>query len=240
MTLKLLRRRCNWWGMLSVRLRVRFPEDWTERIGELRLEGDIYTATLHEQQYRGFIRIRGEGIDEAIEMIENADYHTDVTVVRRTSHNGTDRASILVEAHLKEQTPYLLLLENGFMPLDPTILADGYEFFNLFVRNRERFIELVELLEPIANVTIERVISDIDTPVQPSPVSWQQLSATITNRQFEAIERANKLGYFSIPREATLTDIADEMGLDKSTVGEHLRRGLGHIAAFFIEEYRSP
>ncbi|MGQ3413863.1 helix-turn-helix domain-containing protein [Natrinema sp. LN54] len=224
--------------MLSVRLRVRFSGDWTERIGELRLKGDIYTATLHERQYRGFIRIRGEGVDEAIGMIEDAEYHTDVTVVRRTSRDGTDRASILVEAHLEEQTPYLLLLENGFMPLDPTILADGCEFFDLFVRDRERFIELVDLLEPIANVTIERVISDIDAPIQPSPVSWQQLSTTITDRQFEAIERATDLGYFSVPREATLTDIADEMGIDKSTAGEHLRRGLGHMAAFFVEESR--
>lgn len=224
--------------MLSVRLRVRFPGDWTEAIGDLRVEGDIYTATLHERQYRGFIRVWGDRLDEAIDLIEAADYHTEVTVVRRESRDGVERASILVEAHLEERTPYLLLLENGFMPLDPTILADGCEFFDLFVRNRERFIELVDLLDPIANVTIERVVSEIDAPPQPSPVSWQHLSASLTDRQREAIERAYGLGYFEVPRGATLTDVADEMGIDKSTAGEHLRRGLGHVAEFLVDGYR--
>ena len=224
--------------MLTVRIRVQFPGDWTEKIGELRVEGDIYTATLHERQYRGFIRVWGERVDEAIDLIEAADYHTEVTVVRRESHNGRERASILVEAHLEEQTPYLLLLENGFMPLDPTLLADGYEFFDLFVRDRERFIELVDLLEPIANVTIERVLSNVDAPPQPSPVSWQQLCSTLTDRQLEAISHAYELGYFDVPRSATLADVAAEMDIDKSTAGEHLRRALGHVAEFLVDGYR--
>lgn len=47
---------------------------------------------------------------------------------------------------------------------------------------------------------------------------------TLTDRQLEILETAFELGYFEVPRNVSTDEVADELGLDPSTVAEHLRR----------------
>jgi DUF2075 family protein len=64
--------------MLTARLGVRYPSDWTEEIGRLGVSGDIYTATLHEREYMGLIRLQGDTLDEALDLVRTASYHETV------------------------------------------------------------------------------------------------------------------------------------------------------------------
>lgn len=47
--------------------------------------------------------------------------------------------------------------------------------------------------------------------------------AELTDRQHDVLETAIRLGYYQNPREATHEDIAEELGIQPSTVGKHLR-----------------
>lgn len=53
----------------------------------------------------------------------------------------------------------------------------------------------------------------------------------LTPRQREVLETAYGLGYYEVPREATAADVAERMGLDRSTVTEHLQRAERHLVA---------
>lgn len=53
---------------------------------------------------------------------------------------------------------------------------------------------------------------------------WIEEGPWITRRQAEVLEAALRLGYYDNPRRATLSDIARELGLSKSTVADILRR----------------
>lgn len=46
----------------------------------------------------------------------------------------------------------------------------------------------------------------------------------LTGRQREIIETAVDLGFYEVPREASVDDLAAELNLDPSTVAEHLQR----------------
>lgn len=46
----------------------------------------------------------------------------------------------------------------------------------------------------------------------------------LTRRQREALEAANRAGYYEIPREGTVSDVADELDISTSTAGHHLRK----------------
>jgi len=46
----------------------------------------------------------------------------------------------------------------------------------------------------------------------------------ITSRQEEVLEAAVDLGYYSEPRQASLEDISEVIGISPGTVGEHLRK----------------
>lgn len=53
----------------------------------------------------------------------------------------------------------------------------------------------------------------------------------LTDRQREVIRTAFEMGYFEVPREASTDDVADELGLDSSTVAEHLQRAERNLLA---------
>lgn len=46
----------------------------------------------------------------------------------------------------------------------------------------------------------------------------------LTDRQREVLQTAFDMGYFEVPRAVSAAEIADELGLDQSTVVEHLQR----------------
>ena len=52
----------------------------------------------------------------------------------------------------------------------------------------------------------------------------RELSSLLTDRQQEILDTAAELGYYEVPRQATHQDIADELDLSTTTVGEHLRK----------------
>ncbi|APW98437.1 bacterio-opsin activator [Halobiforma lacisalsi AJ5] len=47
---------------------------------------------------------------------------------------------------------------------------------------------------------------------------------SLTDRQLEVIRTAVDMGYYEVPREATVEEVAAELELDPSTVTEHLQR----------------
>jgi predicted DNA binding protein len=47
----------------------------------------------------------------------------------------------------------------------------------------------------------------------------------LTNPQHEALLAAHRMGYFDVPRDADLSDLADELGTTTSALSERLRRG---------------
>lgn len=52
---------------------------------------------------------------------------------------------------------------------------------------------------------------------------------TLTDRQQEVLDVAFGLGYYDVPRRATTAEIATDLGLDDSTVSEHLQRAERNI-----------
>ncbi|QLH84668.1 helix-turn-helix domain-containing protein [Halosimplex pelagicum] len=62
----------------------------------------------------------------------------------------------------------------------------------------------------------------------------------LTDAQRAAIRTANRLGYFEIPRTATLDDVAAELGISASSCSERLRRAQTHLVETHVEERPRP
>jgi len=58
----------------------------------------------------------------------------------------------------------------------------------------------------------------------------------LTDEQREVLHTAYDLGYFEIPREASMADVADALGLSSQAVSERLRRGYRHLVAEDVPE----
>ncbi|MFC6834907.1 helix-turn-helix domain-containing protein [Halomarina ordinaria] len=59
----------------------------------------------------------------------------------------------------------------------------------------------------------------------------------LTDRQHELVARAAALGYYDTPRACTLTALASEVGLAKSTVSEVLHRAEGALVDRYLREH---
>ncbi|ELZ14818.1 bacterio-opsin activator HTH domain-containing protein [Natrinema thermotolerans DSM 11552] len=53
--------------------------------------------------------------------------------------------------------------------------------------------------------------------------------AAVTETQQEALELAYERGYFESPREVTMEEIGDELGITQQAVASRLRRGINHV-----------
>jgi predicted DNA binding protein len=51
----------------------------------------------------------------------------------------------------------------------------------------------------------------------------------LTTSQFEALEAAQDAGYYEVPRDTELSDLADELGISHQALSERLRRATGAL-----------
>ncbi|WP_394741553.1 helix-turn-helix domain-containing protein [Natronococcus roseus] len=63
-----------------------------------------------------------------------------------------------------------------------------------------------------------------------------ETEAALTDTQQEALVLAYDRGYFELPREVTMEDIGDELGISQQAVASRLRRGIKHILGTTIPE----
>jgi predicted DNA binding protein len=76
-------------------------------------------------------------------------------------------------------------------------------------------------------------LEGLRTTLDASGLSYELLSLTestdpenaLTDRQREVLETAVREGYFEVPRECTLAELAETLDIDKSTASTILRRG---------------
>jgi predicted DNA binding protein len=59
----------------------------------------------------------------------------------------------------------------------------------------------------------------------------EQAEYGVTEDQQEAMEAAYHAGYFEVPREITLADLADEVGISNNALSARLRRGTANLVA---------
>jgi hypothetical protein len=61
------------------------------------------------------------------------------------------------------------------------------------------------------------------------PASGRGTGEPLTERQMEVVRTAHSMGYYEVPRRSSTAEIADAVGLDGSTVSEHLQRAERNI-----------
>lgn len=82
----------------------------------------------------------------------------------------------------------------------------------------------------------------LQTTLDDSPLTYDLLSlvgtseteSLLTDRQREVLDAAVRLGYFEVPHECTLAELAAEVGIDKASTSTLLRRGQARIVKWFL------
>ena len=114
----------------------------------------------------------------------------------------------LWESSLPPEFP--IIVENGEMEFDITATQEQFEAFGEALDETGRQYDLLTLIHT------------------------DEQEAVLTDRQRECLTVAQRRGYFAVPRECTLADLADVLDVDKSTASETIRRGTARIVEQFL------
>lgn len=113
--------------------------------------------------------------------------------------------------------------------------VDGDLYLSLDVESRSELRDLcADIEERYGQVSVERItnIEDIRRQTDYAQINLQKL----TDRQYEVIETAYRMGYFGYPRDANAKEVAASLGITSSTLTEHLNTAQAKIFEEIFQE----
>ncbi|WP_158058403.1 helix-turn-helix domain-containing protein [Halorussus halophilus] len=123
-----------------------------------------------------------------------------------------------------DDTIEAILAEHDCLLVPPLRYADGAKWCRVLALAPENLTAFYRDVAAEFSVTVEskREVGSVtgDRPLLTLDSALPDLSV----RQREAFELAMEMGYYEIPRETTTAEIAGEMGVERRTCEEHLRR----------------
>ncbi|WP_254534686.1 helix-turn-helix domain-containing protein [Halomarina litorea] len=114
------------------------------------------------------------------------------------------------------------LVSRGFIPDEPVRMVGGREYWTVVVdRDRTAVRAALDEIrdEMDADVRVEHI-----APLSDGVGSGMLTPDVLSERQREVFDLARKRGYYEWPREVSAADLADELGVSKPTLLEHLRK----------------
>ena len=79
--------------------------------------------------------------------------------------------------------------------------------------------------------TLQKIVADIPDSIRVTlnetgefPSSSQSIDNSLTDRQTEVLRIAVENGYYKVPRQTTINDLATELDISSATLGEHLQK----------------
>lgn len=206
-------------AMISAQFRIQLPED-------------IWVADLSTEHPDATFRLlSGYKLDEhALELGEVRGGEPEAVVAAMREHPAIDGYELLESGRERalgkyETTDtglYEFVEQSGFTIEFPVEVEAGWYEFDL-TGTREELDRLRAALEA------SPYQYDLDTLVTTTGTD-----SLLTDRQRELLETAVREGYFEVPRRCTLAELADEVGVDKSTASTVLRRGEGRLVKWFL------
>lgn len=121
-----------------------------------------------------------------------------------------------------ERSLYEFLWDSSLPPEFPLIVADGEMEFDL-TATQEQFDAFGSTLDD-TGLSYDLL----------SIVHTDRRDGLLTDRQKTHLTAAYRHGYFEVPRETTLAEVANSLNVDKSSASETIRRGAGRIIGQFL------
>lgn len=157
--------------------------------------------------------------DDPVAVEERTETHRNVESYQRLE--ATDDR-VLARYETSDTGLYEFARRVGVPPEFPVVVTNGWYEFDVTGTQAE-FETLRDTLEesPLSYELLSVVHTDEDEDI-------------LTGRQREFLDAALREGYFDVPRECTLDDLAATLDADKSTLSRTLRRGQSQILGWYL------
>ena len=208
-------------GMPTARLAVTLPADvWIADLSTRYPDATfrVLAALPDADTGVGLVEIVASDVDDVLACLDE----TDGVRVFETLYRGDDRALVQFET----DDPLLLMsIRNSRAPFEPPVtIVDGVADLEL-TAPRERLSSLTDQFQALG---LQFDVRSIRTTIDSKSV--------VSDGQRRLIETAVAEGYYDTPRACTLTELAEQLGIAKSTASERLHRAEGAIIRAFVAD----
>jgi predicted DNA binding protein len=217
---------------LRLTLDIWHPNCWTLEVTEGKEGGllghGVYTAG---DKATGRFTVYGHSTDAVDELIEEIRRSDRIDRVWTLGHDfrydsdtptpGNTARGLLVEysAHDSINDP---LVNSGFYPDQPVRMTDGREYWTVVTYNpRDEISERLDTVRRVRNAEVEVVRMTAEEDPDAGSLFPMDI---FSNKQREILRLAIEEGYYTWPRETSVAELADLMGVSEPTVLDHLRK----------------
>lgn len=205
--------------MIHARFRIQLLKDsWVAEVSEQFPDATFKLLSGYRTGER--VTELGEIVtDSPVESVEALQAHPSITRFELLESTGR---RVLCKYEMTDTGLYDFVEASSSIIEFPVIAQDGWFEFELTGTHED----------------LERLRTTLDA--QGSRYELQSLVGTtdadvlLTDRQRELLETAVRSGYFEVPRECTLEELAETGGIDKATASTVLRRGEARIVKWFL------
>ncbi len=198
------------------RIKIKFPSSlWISHIFKkfsgIRMEIEYFLPYDFENSIgNSIIEIFHYSIDSLIDEIKIHESVIDFSILEKEENR--------VKFNIKTKDPFLLyaVIKCGVLVNFPVRVRDGYAFWRL-ISTRERIDELLTLFEQKSvNFTLLKIGN--------SPYTLDDDKNKLTFNESNVLDKAISSGFFNIPRNISLEELANELGKSKSALSVMLRK----------------
>jgi predicted DNA binding protein len=151
------------------------------------------------------------------------------------------RTVAITETCLKDERPTIeaFLQAHDCLLVPPLRYAEGAKFCRVLALDPADLTALYRDLVDEWTVTVEAK-REIDTwSVEHPLVTLESVLPSLSDRQRETLLLAYERGYYEIPRRTTTADLAAELGVERRTAEDHLRRAENKLVDALAEHVES-
>lgn len=178
----------------------------------------VLAALPDEDTGVGLVEIVDVDVGDVLAQLDE----TEGVRVFETLYRGDNRALVQFET----DDPLLLLsIRNSRAPFEPPVtIVDGVADLEI-TAPRDRLSSLADQFRALG---LEFDVRSVRTSIDSESV--------VSDGQRQLIETAVEAGYYDTPRRCTLTELADQLDIAKSTASERLHRAEGAIIRAFVAD----
>ncbi|MDG5778881.1 helix-turn-helix domain-containing protein [Haloarculaceae archaeon H-GB2-1] len=223
--------------MVTARLAVRYEDDWTAHSEAYDVYGNYLAYSVDNNRKYALIVLTAETLDSAIELVRTHETVTSVRVLDHRESATAERgsATLFVESSFREFPPLQLLTFEGFVPIGNPSLRDGWVVVDLLFDDLDDLDRATSTLEAVGPVQVESLSETFRYHATPDTADVARLTEALSPRQLEVLSLAVEHGYFELPRNVTIAELAAELDVAASTVSDHLRNARATLIQFVVD-----
>ena len=168
---------------------------------------------------------RGTGIDEFESGMKKVVEKLGASLIHVHRYSRSALEAVVKCRCAASNSTIAIVEASNCIPIMPVTYSEGFEHVKLFAFTQEDQKAAIDNLESIAKVAVEgRGQLERHSARPAMTVSVDEFLGMLTEKQLLALVEAIDMGHYSMPKKATVDQIAEKLKMPRSTFEEHLRK----------------